>query len=66
MDAFCRLYELQCQGTKVFVEDEVEPSEVQNGCCTFVPTKNNKKAGLEQIELSHSQKNKWEDDWVKY
>ena len=47
---------------RVFVGDEVEFSEAQNGCCMFVPRKNNKKAGLERLDLSHSQKNKWKDD----
>ena len=44
----------------------MEPSEALNVCCTFVLQKNNKKANLERIELSPSQKNKWEDDWTKY
>ena len=65
VDAFCRLYELHCQGQKI-LEGEIEPSEAQNACCTFVPRKNNKKAKLERIELTPSQKNKWEDDWLKY
>ena len=43
MDAFCRLYELHCQGRRIFEEGEVEPSEAQNACYTFVPWKNNKK-----------------------
>ena len=66
VDAFCRLYEFHCQGRRIFEEGEVEPSEAQNACCTFVPRKNNKKTKLERIELSTSQKNKWEDDWLKY
>ena len=66
VDAFCRLFELQCQGRKIVEEGEVEPSEAQNACCTFVPWKNNKKAKLQRIELSTAHKNKWEDDWVRY
>ena len=62
VDAFYQLYELHCQGRKVLEDGEVELSEVQNTCSTFVPRKNNKKAGLERLELSFSKKNKWEDD----
>jgi hypothetical protein len=43
-----------------------ESYEAQSGCCTFVPRKNNMKTGLKRLELSHSQKNKWEDDWAQY
>lgn len=64
--AFCRLYELHSQGHKVFFEGDDEPYEAQSGCCIFVPRCNNKKAGLKRIELSHAQKNKWEDDWTQY
>ena len=66
VDAFCRLFELHCQPHKVFVDDDEEESEVQNGCCTFVPRKANKKTGLERIMLSTTQKNKWEGNWIKY
>jgi len=43
VDAFCRLFQLHCQPRKVYVDDDSELSEVQNGCCTFVPRKPNKK-----------------------
>ena len=66
VDAFCRLFELHCQPRKVCVDSDTEPCEVQNGCCTFVPRKNNKKIGLERIEISLAPKNKWEGDWTKY
>src|SRR6185312_1588389 len=49
VDAFCRLFELHCQPRKVYVDSKVELSEVQNGCCTFVPRKANKKAGVKRI-----------------
>ena len=39
VDAFCRLFQLHCQPRKAFVDDDDEESEVQNGCCTFVPTR---------------------------
>ena len=35
-------------------------------CCTFVPRKANKKAGLERIMLSTAQKNKWEGNLLRY
>ena len=66
MDAFCRLFELHCQPRKVYVDDDIELSEVQNGCCTFVPHKPNKKSGLEKVMLSTAQKNKWEGNWLGY
>ena len=56
MDAFCRLFQLHCQPRKVYVDDEVELSEVQNGCCTFVPRKPNKRTGLEKVMLSTAYK----------
>ena len=49
VDAFCRLFELHCQGRKIIEEGEAEPSEAQNACCTFVPRKNNKKAKLQSV-----------------
>ena len=51
-DAFCRLFQLHCQPRKVFVDDDDEESEVQNGCCTFVPRKSNKKTGLTKVVLA--------------
>ena len=66
VDAFCRLFELHCQPRKVFVDDDEEESEAQNGCCTFVPHKPNKKTGLEKIVLSTTQKKKSEGNWVKF
>lgn len=66
-DVFCHLYELHSQTWKVFTEGgDDESYEAQSGCCTFVPRKNNKKIGLKRLELSHSQKNKWEDDLAQY
>lgn len=62
VDDFCRLYELHPQGRKVYIAGEVEPYEAQSGCCTFVPRRNNKKTGLERIELSHAQRNRWDSD----
>ena len=58
VDAFCRLFQLYCQPRKVFVDEDDEESEVQNGCCIFVPRKPNKKVGLEKVVLSLAQKNK--------
>ena len=42
------------------MDEDAELSEVQNGCCTFVPRKPNKKIGLEKVMLSTAYKNKWE------
>ena len=66
MDAFCRLFQLHCQPRKVYVDDDDELSEVQNGCCTFVPRKPNKRTGLEKVMLSTAYKNKWEGNWLGY
>ena len=66
VDAFCRLFELHCQPQKVYVDSDADPSEVQKGCCTFVPHKPNKKVGLEKIMLSVAQRNKWEGNWLRY
>jgi len=60
VDAFCRLFQLHCQPRKVYVDDDAELSEVQNGCCTFVPRKPNKRTGLVKVMLSTAYKNKWE------
>jgi hypothetical protein len=66
VDAFCRLFELHCQPQKVFMDDDEEESEVQNGCYTSIPHKPNKKMALEKIGLSNAQKNKWDGNWVKF
>ena len=66
VDAFCRLFQLHCQPRKVFVDDDDEESEVQNGCCTFVPRKSNKKTSLTKVVLAAAQKNKWEGNWLEY
>jgi len=50
----------------VYVDEEDELSEVQNGCCTFVPRKPNKRTGLEKVMLSTAYKNKWEGNWLGY
>ena len=55
VDAFCRLFQLHCQPRKVYADDDTELSEVQNGCCTFIPRKPNKKTGLEKVMLSTAQ-----------
>jgi len=66
VDAFCRLFQLHCQPRKVYVDDDAELSEVQNGCCTFVPRKPNKRTGLAKVMLSTAYKNKWEVYWLGY
>ena len=48
------------------MDDDDEESEVQNGCCTFVPRKSNKKTGLTKVVLAAAQKNKWEGNWLEY
>jgi len=66
VDAFCRLFQLHCQPRKVYVDDDAELSEVQNGCCTFVPRKPNKRTGPAKVMLSTAYKNKWEGNWLGY
>ena len=66
VDAFCRLFQLHCQPRKVYVDDDAELSEVQNGCCTFVPRKPNKRTGLLKVMLSTAYKNKWEGNCLGY
>ena len=56
VDAFCRLFQLHCQPQKVFVDEDDEESEVQNGCCTFVPRKPNNKVGLDKVVFSPAPK----------
>ena len=48
------------------MDDDEEESEVQNGCCTFVPRKSNKKSSLTKVVLAVAQKNKWEGNWLGY
>ena len=66
MEAFCRLHELHPQGRKVRFEDEDDAFIAQNGCCTFVPRRTNKAQKIERVQLSHCQKNWWDDDWAQY
>ena len=49
-----------------FFSCTAELSEVQNGCCTFVPRKPNKRTGLLKVMLSTAYKNKWEGNWLGY
>jgi hypothetical protein len=65
-DTFCRFYELHPQGWKISFEGEDEVFYAQSGCCTFVPQRNNKVLKLDHVEISFSQKNKWDDDWTGY
>ncbi|RLN00202.1 putative retrotransposon protein [Panicum miliaceum] len=65
-DAFCRFYELHPQGQKISFEGEEEIYNAQSSCCTFVTRRNNKVLKLDRIEISYSQKNKWDYDWGQY
>ena len=66
MDAFCRLYEMHPQTRKVSFEEDPQVFSAQSGCCSFHPRRTNRTQGIERIELSFCQKNKWEDDWEQY
>ena len=66
VDGFCRLYELHPQGCKVRFEDEDEVFSAQSGCCTFVARRSNKTLKIDRVEISHCQKNRWDDDWAQY
>lgn len=65
-NAFCRYYELHPQSRKVSFEDDDKVYNAQSGCCTFVPRKGNNNLKLDRVEISHSLKNKWDDDWANY
>ncbi|RLN03736.1 putative retrotransposon protein [Panicum miliaceum] len=66
VDTFCRFYELHPQGRKISFEDDEEVYSAQSGCCTFIPQRGNKVLHLDHVEISFSQKNKWDDDRCRY
>jgi len=66
VDAFLRYHELHHQRRLVKFDGDSEKFDAQLGCCTFVARRENKKKKIQRIELSFSQKNKWEDDWTRY
>ena len=66
VDAFCRLYEMHPQTRKVSFEEDPQVFSAQSGCCSFHPRRTNKTHGIDRMELSYCQKNKWEDDWEQY
>lgn len=61
LDTFCAYYELQRQPKKVEV-DGVK-TELQFASCAFMVKRSQKYGGL---EISFTQKNKWEKDWTRY
>ena len=63
VDTFCRLYEMHPQTRKVSFDEDPQVFSAQSGCCSFHPRRTNKTQGIERMELSYCQKNKWEDDW---
>ena len=66
MDPFYRLYEMHPQTRKVSFDEDPQVYSAQSGCCSFHPRRTNKTQGIDRIELSYCQKNKWEDDWEQY
>jgi len=65
VDAFCRLYEMHPQTRKVSFDEDPQVYSAQSGC-SFHPRRTNKTHGIDRMELSYCQKNKWEDDWEQY
>jgi len=66
MDAFCRLYEMHPQGRRISFDEDPQVYSAQSAYCSFHPRTTNKTQGIEKMELSYCQKNKWEDDWEQY
>ena len=66
VDAFCRLYEMHPQTRKVSFDEDLQVFSAQSGCCSFHPRRFNRTQGIDKMELSYCQKNKWEDDWEQY
>ena len=66
VDAFCRLYEMHPQTRKVSFDEDLQVFSAQSGCCSFHPRRTNRTQGIDKMELSYCQKNKWEDDWEQY
>ena len=66
VDTLCRLYDLHPQGRKVHFADEDEVFSAPSGCCTFMPRRPNKSQKIDRVELSHCQKNRWDDDWTEF
>ena len=54
------------QTWKVSFDEDPQVFPAQSGCCSFHPRRTNKTQGIERMELSYYQKNKWEDDWEQY
>ena len=66
VDACCRLYEMHPQTQKVSFDEDPQVFSTQSGCCSFHPRRTNRTQGIDKMELSYCQKNKWEDDWEQY
>lgn len=66
MDGFERLFKLHIQKKKVVFDSEADTFENHFGCCTFNTQRKNERQGLERIQLSFAQKNRWDDDWLNY
>ena len=54
------------QGRRVSFDEDPQVYSAQSACCSFHPRRTNKTQGIEKMELSFCQKNKWEDDWEQY
>lgn len=66
VDGFVRLFKLHIQQKRVTFEGEEGIFENHFVCCTFAMRRKNEKQGIKRIELSHAQRNRWEDDWLNY
>lgn len=66
VDAFIHYHELHHQQRLVKFEGSSEKFDAQLGCCSFVTRRENKKKKIQRVELSFSQKNKWEEDRLRY
>jgi hypothetical protein len=61
-NCFTRLFDLHYQRKIIKLKDE-KFHEAHYGCCTFKTRRKTLK--VNQIELSPSYKNKWDDDWLQ-
>lgn len=66
VDSFARLFELHIQRKRVTFDEEEGILEAHFVCCTFATQRKNKKQKIMRFELSHGQKNRWDDNWLRY
>lgn len=66
VDGFARLFELHIQKKRVEFDEEEGAFETQFSCCMFTTRRKNESKKIFRVELSMTQKNRWDDEWLSY